>query len=882
MIQYLRILGTRLRGLFGSRKADRELDEEMRSHLQLLTERFVRQGMSEAEATRAARLQFGNVASLQEVNREIRGIRSIGTLVQDLRFGVRMKKNPGFSLIAVLTLTLGIGANTAIFSVVNAVLLSPLPYREPDRLVQVWENVRTKNKPRGRVAPANFVDWKNRNQTFEGMAAYDTYPSFNLTGAGEPERIQAASVSASLFPLLGVGAIIGRTFTSEEEQRGRHRVVLIGHGLWQRRFGADPEIVGRSLTLIDQSYTVVGILPPVFSFLPAEYEIFIPMVLDGWEAKARGTHPWHAIARLKEGVTLAQAQSEMDQIGRNLEQAYPNSNTGVGVTLVPLQEQLVGDSRRALLVLLGAVAFVLLIACANVANLLLTRAVTRRKEMAVRAALGAGRARLIRQLLTESVLLAGAGGIGGLLLSLWGIQILKNFLAQNALLPRGDAVSVDGWVLVFTFGISLLTGLIFGLAPGLVASKTDLNDALKEDGRRVGGSARDRRLRQALIVGEVALALVLLVGAGLMMQSFLQLRRVDPGFGPENVLTADLYLPVSRYQKSSHVSNFHHQILERISALPGVKSAGGTAYLPFSGTYNSWTIEIENRPVSSPRHWQEAGWHPVTLNYFQTMGIPLISGRKFVASDDDEAAPGVAVINEAAARVIWPGEEPLGVSIKVEGRRYTIVGMVKDVRHFRLEDEVVPEIYFPFTKLPITWRGIILVVRTESDPNQIIASLRHAVQELDKDQPIYNVRTLEGLIDNSVARPQFNLFLLGMFAALALIMSSLGLYGVMSYAVMQRTHEIGIRIALGAPARDVLRMVVKQGMTLALIGVALGLAGALALTRVMWNLLFNVSATDPTTFALIALLLISVAAIASYMPARRATKIDPLQALRHE
>jgi putative ABC transport system permease protein len=812
-----------------------------------------------------------------------RRTKMIADLWQDLRYGARtLLKQPGFTLIAVLTLGLGIGVNTAIFSVVNGVLLSPLPYRAPDRLAQVWEHNRPKNKPHGSVAPANFLDWKAQNRSFEGMAAYDSFPSFNLTGVGEPERIQAARVSVGLFPLLGVEAVAGRTFTDDEERRGNHQVALVSNRLWQRRFGADPGLVGRTLSLNDRSFTVVGILPPDFRFLPEEYEIFIPMVLDGWEATARGTHPLRVVARLKEGVTLAQAQAEMDQIARRLEQEYPNSNTGVGVTLVPLREQLVGESRRALLVLLGAVAFVLLIACANVANLLLTRAVTRRKEMAVRLALGAGRARLIRQLLTESLLLAGAGGVGGLLLALWGVQILKTFLVQNALLPRGESVGLDGRVLAFTLGISLVTGLVFGLAPGLAASKTDLNDALKEGGRRAGGGARDRRFRQALVVGEVALALVLLVGAGLMIQSFLQLRRVDPGFRPENVLAVDISLPGSRYQNGRQVLNFQRQLLERVAVQPGVRSVGAAAYLPFSGTNNSWTIKIEGSLSRPSGAWLEPGWRPVTANYFRTMGIPLVKGRDFAASDDDETAPGVAVINEAAARACWPGEEPLGSRFKLEGRTYAVVGVVKDVKHARLDGEAAPEIYFPYSQLPITWRGMTVVARTEAAPEHLAAALRSVVQELDKDQPIYNVRTLEGLISKSVSRPQFHLLLLGSFAALALLMASLGLYGVMSYTVTQRTPEIGIRMAFGAQPRDALKLVVGAGLKLTLIGIGIGLLAAFALTRVMESLLFGVSATDPLTFAEVAFLLIAVALLACYLPAWRATQVDPLVALRSE
>jgi putative ABC transport system permease protein len=882
MMEWFNILMARLRALFRRESVLRDIEEELRIHVEMETETNIKRGMPPDEARAAALKSFGAMSRNTELGYDIRGGGWLETLWQDLRFGARMLiKHPGFTLIAVLTLALGIGANTAIFSVVNAVLISPLPYHAPDRLAQVWEHNRPKNKPRSSVAPANFLDWKAQNRSFEGMAAYDNFPSFNLTGAGEPERVQAARVSVGLFPLLGVEAVVGRTFTDEEERRGSHQVALVSNGLWQRRFGADPGLVGRTLSLNDQSFTVVGILPPDFRFLPEEYEIFIPMVLDGWEATARGTHPLRVVARLKEGVTLAQAQTEMDQIARRIEREYPNSNTGVGVTLVPLKEQLVGESRRALLVLLGAVAFVLLIACANVTNLLLTRAVARRKEMAVRLALGAGRFRLIRQLLTESALLAGAGGIAGLLLSLWGVQALKTFLLQNEFLPRGEAVGLDVRVLVLTLGISLVTGLVFGLAPALAASKMDLNDALKEGGRGASGGARDRRFRHALVIVEVAMALVLLVGAALMVQSFLRVRRVDPGFRPENILAADISLPSSRYKDGRQVSSFQRQLLERIAALPGVRSVGAAAYLPFSGTNNSWTIVIEGRPPLRPGESLEPGWRPVTANYFRTMGTPMIKGRDFAASDD-ETAPGVTIINEAAARAYWPGEEPLGSRFKLEGRAYSVVGVVKDVKHARLDGEATPEMYFPYSQLPITWRGMTVVARTEFASEQLATAMRSAVQELDKDQPIYNVRTLEALLAKSVARPQFHLLLLGSFAALALLLASLGLYGVMSYAVSERTHEIGIRMAFGAQPRDALRLVLEAGLTLTLIGIAIGLLAAFALTRVMESLLFGVSATDPLTFAGGALLLTLVALLACYVPARRATRVAPLVILRHE
>jgi putative ABC transport system permease protein len=884
----------RLAGLQLSPTREAAIVEELVAHLE---DRYAELRAAGGTAAEAERRTLAELRDSELLQRELRRIEGqvqlepviLGTnrkrnlladLWQDLSYGARMLlRKPGFTLVAVITLALGVGANTAIFSVVNAVLLRPLPYHDPQRLVQVWEHNRPRNEPRYSVAPANFLDWKEQNQTFEQFAAFE-FPSFNLTGEGDPERIQAARVSASLFPLLGVGAIAGRTFTVEEERPG-HQVVLVSHGLWLRRFGSDPGLVGRTLTLNDLSFTVIGILPPDFQFLPADIELFTPLAFDSREAGQRGTHPLRVVARLKQGVTLTQAQTEMDQIASRLEQEYPEFNTGKGITLVPLQEQLVGETRRALLILLGAVTFVLLIACANVANLLLARAVTRQKEMALRTALGAGRARLIRQLLTESFLLAGTGGGAGLLLAFWGIQALKTFLAQNALLPRGEEVGVDGGVLAFTLAISLATGLVFGLAPALVASKMGLNEVLKEGGGQAADGARDRRFRNALVVGEVALALVLLIGAGLMIQSFWRLRRVDPGFRPENVLAAELSLPRSRYQDRRQISNFHRRLLERISALPGVRSVGGAAYLPFSGTSIAWSFQIEGRPPQPPDQRLMAGWRPVTANYFLTMGIPLIGGRDFTEHDDEET-PGVAIINEATARVFWPGEDPMGQRFNLSRRTYSIVGVVKDVKHFRLDGDPAPEMYFPYTQLPNVWGSMTVVVRTESAPDQLAAAVNSVVLELDKDQPVYNVRTLEGLIEHSVSRPRFHLLLLGTFATQALVMACLGLYGVMSYAVTQRTHEIGIRLALGAQPRDVLRLVVGRGLTLALSGVGVGLIAAFALTRVMASLLYGVSATDPLTYAAIALLLIVVALLACYLPARRATKVDPMVALRCE
>jgi len=885
MIHYLRVMAARFRGLLGDQRADRELDDEIKMHLCMLTERYVRQGMTEAEAARAARRQFGNLTLLQEASREMRGIRSIEILFQDLRYGVRMlRKEPGFTLVAVMTLALGIGANSAIFSVVNAVLLRPLPYTSPEQLVQVWEHYRPQNNPRKSVAPANYLDWRAQNRVFERIAAIDPFPSFNLTGPEGPDRIQAARTSADFFPLFGATPTLGRYFLSDEEQPGRNRVAVVSHGLWQRRYGSDPQLIGQSVSLNGQSFIVVGVLPPDFRFPRGEFDLAIPLALGGWEAAARGTHPLHVYARLKAGVTLRQAQEEMGAIARRLEEQYPKTNTGKAITIVPLHEQLTDQIRLALKVLLGAVGFVLLIACANVANLLLARSLARQKEFSVRLALGAGRGRLIRQLLTESVLLAGMGGIAGLLLALWSRQILVTLLTGANLIPRWIEIDIDGRVLVFTLMTTLVTGLVFGLAPALTAIKADLNEALKEGGRKATSGKRDQRLRHALVVSEIALAMVLLVGAGLMIQSFWRLLKVDPGFQTENVLTVDLSLPTARYPEGHQVSHFYDRLLRRIGSLPGVRSAGGAAYLPFSGTRNSWSFDIEGQPPLPPDR-AETEWRPITAGYFRTMGIPLSRGRDFTEQDID-GSPEVVIINEAMARLYWPGEDPLGRRLKLHDERkkvwHTVVGVVKDVRHLGPTIEPKPEMYFPYSQLIYPWYPMTVVIRTQSDPLQLAPAVRQAVLELDKEQPVYNIRTMEELLAKSVAPNRLHLVLFGTLAAVALILAASGLYGVMNYWVTRRTQEIGIRMALGAQRSEVLRLVVGEGMGVTLVGVGLGLVGAYAVTRLMTSLLFGVSVTDPATFAAIALLLAAVALGACYLPARRATKVDPLLALRHE
>ncbi|HWO02379.1 MAG TPA: ABC transporter permease [Blastocatellia bacterium] len=816
------------------------------------------------------------------------------TFLQDLRYGSRMLlKRPGFTAVAVLALALGIGANSAIFSVVNGVVLRALPYRDPDRLMMVWSvwpllqaQAGTREFP---VSAADFTDWRDQNQVFEQIAAFNSQP-FNLTGTGDPEFVGGVSSSASLFRLLGVEARLGRTFLSEEDQPGAGHVVVISHGLWQRRFGSDPQILGQKLTLNDEPYTVVGVMPPGFQFprkgeMPAGYQfprqadLYTPLTWTPNQISNRDRNFLAVVARLKPGVAVAQAQSDMDSIAERGKQEYPQYNAHKEISIVPLHQQVIGKVRTALLVLLGAVGFVLLIACANVANLLLARAASRQKEIAIRTALGASRPRVIRQLLTESVLLSLIGGTLGLLLAVWGIDLLLAISPSN--LPRVDAVSVDGRVFGFTLAISLLTGILFGLVPAIQASKPDAAEALKEGGR--ASSIGHNRFRGALVVSEVALSLVLLIGAGLMIRSFVQLLHSSPGLNPDNVLTLDVGLPRTKYTGPQQAA-FFQQVIERMKTLPGVQSAGAIYPLPMSGAEEGTGFIIEGKPDRELGDRRIAGPRWVSPDYFNTMGIALLRGRE-LSERDGADSPQVVIINEAMAASYFPDEEPLGnrVAFDLKDNQPNwreIVGVVRDVKHSAIDTEPKPEMYFPFTQVPTFF--MTLVLRTTGSPLNLVAAARSEVLAVEKTQPISNVHTMEELLSNSVAQRRFNMLLLSIFAGVALLLAAVGIYGVMSYSVAQRTHELGVRMALGARTSDVLGLIVKQGMTLALIGVGIGLAAAFALTRIMASLLYGVSATDPMTFSVIALLLASIAFVACYLPARRATRVDPMVALRYE
>jgi len=799
------------------------------------------------------------------------------TFLQDVRFGARMlMKAPNVTLIAVVTLALGIGANTAIFSVVNAVLLRPLPFDEPERLVKVWETRYQLGRARNHVSPTDFFDWRAQNKVFEQMAAYDV-GDYSLTGDGEPEQLRVSRVSPDLFPLLRKQPILGRAFTQEEETNGKGLVAILSHGFWSRRFGKDPAITGKTLTLSGVDYAVVGVMPSDFRFPDSNVELWVPFAPNSSERAGRGNHYLEVLARLKPGVTPEQARADMTSIASALEKQN-QVNTGHGTNLFSLYEETVGDVRRALLVLLAAVGFVLLIACANVANLSLARGAARRREIAIRAALGATRWRIMRQLGAESLLLSFTGGLLGLLLALWGVDLLLAINPDN--IPRAKEIRLDYLVLAFTFGISLVAGIIFGLAPALQISKLDLNESLKEGGRGTAGGLWRNRLRGVFVVSEVALSLVLLIGAGLMIKSFIRLNQVNLGFNPDNLLAVTIRLSGSKYRDGQQRASFFEQIRHNIAALPGVQSVGAVAGLPLAGGLGSSYFGVDGRPPQPRGQGYNANVNVISPDYFRTMGIQFIRGRDFSARDVT-GQPQVVIINEELARRFFPNEAPLEKRIVLSGNSlWTIVGVVGNVRNQGIEKEPRAEMFLPHGQSPLNFSTI--VARTNSDPLKSVAAVRNVGKSLDKDQPLYDIKTVEQVVSNAVVSQRFNVILLGAFAAVAMILAGVGLYGVMAYSVTQRTHEIGIRMALGARAPDVLRMALSQGMRMALAGVALGLIASFALTRLMTKLLFGVSANDPLTFAVITLLLTAVAFVACWIPARRATKVDPMIALRCE
>ena len=804
-------------------------------------------------------------------------------LIQDLRYGIRtLLKRPGFAVVAVATLALGMGASTVIFTVVNAALLRGLPYREPNRLYHLWERTPKQDFNKREFSYPDYQDYQ-QNTVFEGLAAYSGGGGI-LSGVGDPENINAPRASANFFSVLGVEPHIGRTFQTGEDVPNGPRVAILTYGLWQRRFGANPGVLGQGITLNGQSYTVVGVLPPTFQFALMNADLWVPYQPSQNQLTRRFMHGTNLIGRLKPGVTPEQAQSEMNVIASRIEQQFNDSHAGTTARVVPLQEEIVGTVRPILLVLLAAVGFVLLIACANVASLLLTRSLARQKEVAIRAALGASRWRVIRQLLTEAILLSLAGGAIGLVIAYWGVPALVATMPQNQLnaMPFLKSLQIDLGILGFSFGLSLLTGMVFGLVPALQSSRLDLTEVLKEGGRHASAGA-GQRLRSAMVVGEIALAVVLLVGAGLMMKSLLRLLQTNVGFNTENLLTMRIVLPPARYPEAPQVFNFYTQLQERVRSLPGVVGAGTVDILPLNGG-NTTRFNVDGDPLPPPGKETEANVRVVNEHYFQTIGVPLLSGRLFDERDQD-GAPTVVIIGKTIADRIFAGRDPIGRKLRyasVQADPVTIVGVVGDVKITGLDEEVRPVLYYPFRQAGDYSSS--LVVRTNSDPTTLANAVRGEVRNLDPDAAVLNVNTMEGMISQTQASfiRRFPALVIGIFAGVALLLASIGIYGVVSYSVSQQIHYIGIRMALGAGPSDILKMVLKQGMVLALAGVVIGVVAALLLMRLLATLLYQVTTTDVATFAIVSGTLFAVALLACYLPARRATKVDPLVALRYE
>src|SRR5215216_6785962 len=869
----------RWRALRHRDELEQELDEEMRFHLERDIEQNLKSGMTPEDARYAALRSFGGVDQSKEECRNARGVGLIENIVRDITYSLRvLLKSYAFTIVVVLTLALGIGANTAIFSFANGILLRPLPYPQSDRLVVLDENALKRGVDSMSVSYPNFLDWREQNTVFEDIATYYGTNRFSLTGAGAPVQIRGTRISYGLFEFLRVSPQLGRTITANEDRPDEDAVVILGHDLWQRSFGGDPNILGKKIPISNRPRTVIGVMPRGFRF-PEVSELWIPLALTT-KMFTRNDHGLSAIARLKDGVTLEQAQSEMNNIAARIEEQNPVTNEGLGVNVMSLHQNLSGDYREALLILLGVVGCVLLVACVNVANLMLARGTARQKEFALRSALGASRWRIVRQLLLESVLLAIIGGALGFVLSIWALRLLLSAIPFE--LPFWMNFSVDLRVLGFTIGITLLTGLIFGAAPALQTSRVDLNDTLKEGGR---GSAGVRsRARSLLVVTEIALSLVLLVGAGLMIQSFLRLRRVNIGLDAKNVLTATVIVPRTKYREPEARALFFKQLVERTRHLPGVEEASATATLPLTGSNWGRSLTVEGYPVLSVGQAPIIQHTVVTPGYFRTMGITLLAGRDFTDTDA-KGSPDVTIVDERLARQYWPNESPIDKRVRFGPPEdnepwHTVIGVVSTVRHQRVQEDTRPSVYLPHQKILVP--GLALVARTSSNPKDFIGAIRREVAQLDPDLPVSEVATMEEVVAESIWQPRLYAALFAVFAGGALALALIGIYGVMAFLVQTRTHEIGVRMALGATARDVFKLIVGRGMKLTAVGVVVGVGGAIALTRLMHSLLFNTSATDPLTFILISLLLSAAAFFACYIPARRAAKVDPLVALRYE
>jgi predicted permease len=888
----IRTLIERFRGMFSKSRSESELNAELQAHLDSLAEENIRRGMKPNEARHAARREFGGLEQTKELYREQRGIPFVETLFQDLRFGLRMlAKNPGFSAIAVMTLALGIGANAAIFSVVRGVLLKSLPFRDPARLVRISDTV-GRSGDHNAVAYPNYLDWRAQNTLFEEMAAFGDCEMI-LSGGDRSERVYCEQASDTYFPMLGVSAVVGRTFTPEENATPmKYAVALIGYGLWQRRFGSDPRIVGKLIRLNDYNYTVVGVLPKGFLGYSDSAEVWIPMVMReaAWPQTAqfdflhnRDIHYHKVLARLKPGVSLAKAQAEMDTIAARLAKAYPKENRERGVSVDSVDLDYARSFRAPLLVLLGAVSFVLLIACANVANLVLTRTASRQRELAVRLALGAGRTRLVRQFLTEGLLLSACGAVSGVLLAYWGLHPLVSLLPVS--FPSFAQIRLDYEVLVFTLLLTVSVGIFLGIFPVLASARANVGESLKDSAKSTTG-VRGRRTGGLLVMSEVALALVLMIGAGLLLQSLARLIEVNPGFRPDHLVTLRFYVP-DRVSKAEARNRFGPQLAEQIAAVPGVESSAVTFIDPFvwGGFRRGFSIE-GHAPISNAEsdtvYYQEIG-----SNYFHTMGIPLEQGRDFTARDT-LAAPRVVIVSEAFARRYWPGQSVLGKRVKYGPVDSTspwmeVVGVVGNIKYnsLRQDPNAEPVFYGPLLQSEVII-NMSLIVRTRSAPEAMLPTLRDAIQRIDPEVPVYNMATLDQRMHEDSAEMRSYTFMLSLFALLGLGLAAVGVYGVISYRVSRRTHELGVRLALGASRRSILRLVCTEVLRLAFCGVALGLAGALALTRLLSGLLFEVRPFEPVVFAGLAALLTAVALVACYIPARRAMRVDPVVALRYE
>ncbi|HEY6293657.1 MAG TPA: ABC transporter permease [Terriglobia bacterium] len=867
--------------LFRRPKPVNDLEEEIRSHLRLEEQENLETGMPPDEAHYAALRRFGNVTSAQERSREMWEWNSVETLWQDIRHGLRqLRRNPSFTLVAVLTLALGIGATTAIFSVVDAVLLHPAPYVKPAQLVAISEW--SPQSEEDAVSVADFTDWQAQTRAFQGIAAYQQWEFHTLTGVGEPDEVCTSPVSTSVFHLLGVNAVLGRTFLANESQ-----VVVLGYEYWRSHFSSNPKIIGKTLALDGKPYTVVGVAPADFEFPRSNTQMWVPFAFSAANRSNHEDHTLSVIARLQAGITLKQAQAEMDTIAHRLASDNPKTDAGWSALVNPFRsEEVRGVLRAAIFALLGAVVFVLMIVCANVASMLLARGAVRQSEMAIRATLGAGRSRLVRQLLVESLMLAALASIVGVALASWGVDLVVNLVPKYNLLETQAVhrIGINLPVLAFTLALSLLTGIVAGLLPALRVSGLNLNEPLKEGGRTSATSGKRSRLQRVLVVSEVALATVLLVGAGLMIETFRHLETAPTGFNPDHVLTVRVPLMSYKYSRPQS-ADFYRQVLERIQAIPGVRSAGMANNLPFTGFHTSVRFPLPAHSPGGPGRTVGSAVRCVSPGYFEAMEIPLKAGRYFTPSDSERNARSVLIVNEAMARRYWPGEDPVGKQLNgtgPEGSSSVIVGVVGDSKQDSVDSQAEPELYQPYAQFPFAPFLVTFVIRTSSNPLDLAVAVRNAVWQVDHDQPVIQVRTMDKVISESIWRQHFSASMLGIFAAIALLLAVVGIYGVLSYSVNQRTHEIGIRAALGATRRDILRLMVGDGLFLALIGVGSGIVAALALTRVLASLLYGVHPRDPLTFIGLSLLLTGVALVAVYIPARRATRVDPMVALRHE